>query len=172
MNRRQILVRMGALLIAVPASRVLTACGGEDMEDPDAGGGLPDAGRPDAGLPGAGRPDAGQPDAGQPGAGQPDAGQPGAGQPDAGQPDAGVLPPLTFISSVVNAHTHGFTLQVSEIDNPPPTGVNRDSALGAGHTHLVTLSAAELDTIAAGGTVTKETGDTFGHTHIFTFMRT
>lgn len=127
MERRGVLVRLGSVLLILPAARALSACGG-------------------------------------------DGGKTGQGGP-AGTPDSGDGGSRTYTSSVTGGHTHDFTLEMSEITSPPAGGISRDTTYAVDHDHEVELTEAELDTIGSGGTVTKVTGETNGHTHTFTFVR-
>jgi hypothetical protein len=80
-------------------------------------------------------------------------------------------PPMaqTYTSSSVAGHSHSLTLEGALFANPPAS-VSRQTTLVSGHTHSVTLSQDELRTIAAGGTVTKETSIDDSHLHTFTFV--
>jgi hypothetical protein len=71
---------------------------------------------------------------------------------------------LTFTSSVVLDHTHTFGIMVTAISSPPAAGRTT-----SGHSHVVTLSQMDLQTIEGGGTVTSTTSSAEGHTHTFTF---
>ncbi len=146
LQRRVVLVRLGALLLTLPASRVLFGCSSGDDGGRDAGTGAPDAGQADGGS--------------------------DAGSGDAGNGDAGTGPQsFTFTSTNVNGHTHTLIVQAEELNDTPASGVSRDTSEALGHTHNVELSELELDEIAAGGTVTVTTSVEDGHSHTFEFSR-
>ena len=77
---------------------------------------------------------------------------------------------ITSTSTVVNAHTHSANVPASDQLHPAETTYTSSSS--SSHTHMVTLTAAQLSTLASGGTVTitstssPVTGD---HRHDFTF---
>ena len=108
------IVKLGGLLLVLPAARVLMACGS------DSGGG----------------------------------------------PQT-----LTFVSSTDDGHTHSVGLQVTEITSPPSAGLEKTTSNVLAHTHTVTLTAADLDSINAGNTVTKTTSNDLNHTHTFDFKK-
>ena len=75
---------------------------------------------------------------------------------------------LSATSTVVNAHSH--TVNVPSSDQMKPADTTYTTSSSAGHTHTVTLTAAQLASIAAGGTVTVTTSvnaTTGNHTHDF-----
>lgn len=115
MNRREVIVKLGGLLLVLPAARVLMACGS------DSGGGGPQT--------------------------------------------------LTFVSSTDDGHTHSVGLQVTEITSPPSAGLEKTTSNVLAHTHTVTLTAADLDSINTGNTVTKTTSNDLNHTHTFDFKK-
>jgi hypothetical protein len=77
---------------------------------------------------------------------------------------------FTYTSSSVSGHEHQVTLEVALFASPPTSGVTRETTVADGHTHMVTLTMDELQTIAAGGTVSKDTTITQSHLHTFVFM--
>jgi len=74
-------------------------------------------------------------------------------------------------STVVNGHNH--TANVSASDQMHPANMTYSSSTTSAHDHIVTLTANQLSTIAAGGsvnvtsTVSTVTGT---HQHDFTFQ--
>ena len=80
---------------------------------------------------------------------------------------------LVFTSSCDLTHTHDFTLMTSELSTPPTAGVMRDSSADPfdNHTHSVTLTQAELMSIAGGTTVMKTTSLVNQHTHTYMFRK-
>ncbi len=74
-------------------------------------------------------------------------------------------------STVANGHTH--TLDIPASDQLHPIDFIYTSSSTLNHTHLVALTASDLSTIAAGGSVTilSATNATTGfHQHNFTFQ--
>jgi hypothetical protein len=85
-----------------------------------------------------------------------------------GQVDAAAAS-ITYTSSSVAGHTHQVTLETVLFSSPPSAGVSRDTTVVSGHSHVVMLTQAELQSIAAGSTVMKDTSIAQNHTHTFTF---
>ena len=78
---------------------------------------------------------------------------------------------IASVSTVVNAHTH--TVGVSASDQLHPATMTYTSSSSAAHDHMVTLTANQLSTLAAGGSVTVTSTNstvTGNHTHEFTFQ--
>jgi hypothetical protein len=78
---------------------------------------------------------------------------------------------LSATSTVVNGHSH--TINVSSSDQMKPVDTTYTTSSSAGHTHTVTLTASQLTSIAAGGTLTVTTSvsaTTGNHTHDFTLQ--
>jgi len=74
-------------------------------------------------------------------------------------------------STVVNSHTH--TANVPASNQLHPADTTYTSSTDSAHTHMVTLTANQLSTLASGGSVTVTS--TFNtvtgtHTHEFTFQ--
>jgi len=78
---------------------------------------------------------------------------------------------LTYTSNVVNAHTHTFSILMTEVTSPPAAGISHSTGPAAtdGHVHVVTLTQAQLASIGANGTVTMDTTVVENHSHTFTF---
>jgi hypothetical protein len=78
---------------------------------------------------------------------------------------------LTYTSNVVNAHSHNFSILMTEVSTPPAAGISRNTSPAStdGHVHVVTLTQAQLSQINANGTVTMDTSVTENHSHTFTF---
>lgn len=77
---------------------------------------------------------------------------------------------ITSTSTVVNSHTHSENVPSS--DQLHPADMTYTSSTSLSHTHMVTLTAAQLTTLAAGGSVTvTSTASTVtgNHQHDFTF---
>lgn len=78
---------------------------------------------------------------------------------------------LSVTSTVVNAHSHTINATASDQLHPADTTYTTSNAMG--HTHTLTLTAGQLSSIAAGGTVTVTSSmstTTGSHTHDFTFQ--
>jgi hypothetical protein len=74
-------------------------------------------------------------------------------------------------STNVNGHTHSANVPASDQVHPADTTYTSSTSLS--HAHMVTLTAAQLTAIAAGGSVTitsTESSVTGSHRHDFTFQ--
>jgi hypothetical protein len=74
-------------------------------------------------------------------------------------------------STVVNGHTHSANVPAS--DQLHPADTTYTSSNDAAHVHMVTLTAAQLTSIASGGSVTVTStvsSVTGNHSHDFTFQ--
>jgi hypothetical protein len=80
---------------------------------------------------------------------------------------------LVFTSSCDETHTHDFTLMTTELSSPPTSGIMRDTSIDPfdNHSHMVTLTQAELTMIEGGATVTKASTPTNGHDHTYMFRK-
>jgi hypothetical protein len=76
---------------------------------------------------------------------------------------------MSYTSSIVDGHSHSITLEASLFIGPP-LHLSRQTTEADNHTHLVMLTDGELRTIAAGGTVIKNTSINDSHLHTFTFV--
>jgi len=77
---------------------------------------------------------------------------------------------VTSTSNVVNGHTH--TANVPSSDQLHPADTTYTSSASLSHTHMVTLTTAQLTILASGGSVTvTSTASTVtgNHQHDFTF---
>src|SRR5712692_5368604 len=91
----------------------------------------------------------------------------GSGSPTSPSAVAGVL----STSTVVNAHSH--TVNVPASDQMHPVDMTYTSSSSLSHVHMVTLTASQLSTLAAGGavTVTSTVSTVTGnHSHDVTFQ--
>lgn len=69
------------------------------------------------------------------------------------------------------AHTHGVTVPAADLDGPAAAHVYA-TAPGGGHSHTISLTAAEMQTLRGGGVVNKTTqADGTGHQHTFVLDR-
>src|SRR5262245_46257237 len=78
---------------------------------------------------------------------------------------------VSSTSTVVNSHSH--TANVPASDQLHPADVTYTSSNSLSHVHMVTLTASELSTLAAGGSVrVTSTASTVtgNHQHDFTFQ--
>jgi len=76
---------------------------------------------------------------------------------------------ITYVSSNVAGHAHTVTLEVTLFSAPPSAGITRETSVASSHSHSVSLTMQELQAIAAGGTVSKDTTLVQSHTHTFVF---
>jgi hypothetical protein len=95
----------------------------------------------------------------------------GCGGSDDGDGDGGTGTALTFTSSVVMAHSHRVSIQMSELTDPPSGGVNRNTTVDDGHLHTVSLAEADLRARESGLEDSKETTRDNAHTHTFEFRK-
>lgn len=78
---------------------------------------------------------------------------------------------VTSNSTIVNSHSH--TANVPASDQLHPINTTYTSSTSLSHTHMVTLTTAQLASIASGGSVTiTSTASTVtgNHQHDFTFQ--
>lgn len=75
---------------------------------------------------------------------------------------------IVSTSTVVNGHTHQVT--VPDSDQMHPQDTTYTSTTAQAHQHMVTLTASQLSTLAAGGAVTVTSTQNDGHRHDFTFQ--
>lgn len=72
---------------------------------------------------------------------------------------------LVFTTSIEAGHQHTVSVPRSLLENPPEGELELATSVEAGHQHEVELTAAELDTLEDGGTITKTTSINDGHSH-------
>jgi len=96
---------------------------------------------------------------------------PGGGTNTPSGPSTPTATELDFTSSVVNGHSHDVTIQVSMLSDSPAGGDSLTTTNVNSHTHELVLTEAELDSIQAGQTVTRETSLDAGHTHTFALSK-
>ena len=70
-------------------------------------------------------------------------------------------------SSITLGHSHTLCVPLSDLDNPPATGATYSTGVTNGHQHQVTLTQAQLMSVAHGQTVTVMTSTVESHTHDF-----
>lgn len=68
-------------------------------------------------------------------------------------------------------HTHDYTIMDSDLATPPAAGLSDNTSPydDDQHVHTMVLTQADLQAIHAGQTVTKTSGTTLGHAHVFDF---
>jgi hypothetical protein len=77
------------------------------------------------------------------------------------------------VSTTDDMHSHSLCIPNADLTNPPAAGQTYLSSDNGAHTHKITLTAAQLATIASGGTVTVLSSndldplDNMQHTHSF-----
>jgi hypothetical protein len=100
-----------------------------------------------------------------------------SGTPDS---DAGVILPdedaatcdgVFSIGTVDDNHTHSLCVPTTDLKTPPAGGSTYTTSNTDGHTHPVTLTAAQLASIESGTTVTVTTGGTSPYPHTFTILK-
>jgi hypothetical protein len=140
MNRREFARYLGVTVIAIPAARLLSACGDDttttvtmDFSTAPGPGPTQDLSTPPA------------------------------------SPQDLAVASITYTSSTVNAHNHQVTLETSLFSNPPVPDTVRETTVSQAHSHTVTLTQAQLQSIGAGGTVSVTTSLVLEHVHTFTF---
>jgi hypothetical protein len=95
-------------------------------------------------------------------------------EPDQTPPDA---PPrvvgenVVYTSNQVNAHSHSFSVPTGAIANPPAAGISGNTTTAQLHEHSLVLTQADLQAASSGQTVKVSTGNTLGHTHVFTIVK-
>jgi hypothetical protein len=78
---------------------------------------------------------------------------------------------VTVTSSVNAGHTHQVTISAADIANPPAAGKTMDTTYSSGHTHSVTLTAQDYESIQSGNEATVESSSVSGHTHTFVIKK-
>ena len=89
---------------------------------------------------------------------------------------SGATGDITVTSSVTLGHTHQVTISGADIDNPPVGGrtittTTYTDAYYNSHSHTITLTQQDFQTIKDGGTVTVTTNVVNDHTHTFTIHK-
>lgn len=86
----------------------------------------------------------------------------------------GAVTGITGVSGPPNDHFHRATIPLSDVENPPTNGRSYVSTTDAGHSHVVTLTNAQLTTLQQNNGLVNVTSSTAGdnpHSHSFTFER-
>ena len=77
---------------------------------------------------------------------------------------------IVYTSTNVQSHMHTFGLAMAAIATPPADGVSGSTSNDGGHTHEVSISMAQLQSVGSGESVKVTTSSVSGHTHEFTFV--
>jgi|HubBroStandDraft_1064217.scaffolds.fasta_scaffold431974_1 hypothetical protein len=80
-------------------------------------------------------------------------------------------PGVDTVSTVVDAHTHSVCVLTSDLTAPPAAGATYTSTTALGHSHTITLTAAQLSSINSGQSVTVTSSSVEGHTHDFAIVK-
>ena len=92
---------------------------------------------------------------------------------DPGNSCAGTDP----LSTVNEGHTHSVCVPTSDMNSPPSAGATYTSSNDGNHTHTITLTAAQLSSIASGHSVTVTSSSDLdpttqvAHTHDWTITK-
>ena len=78
---------------------------------------------------------------------------------------------IIYTTSVDDSHSHTFGIDMSAFASPPTDGVSGQTSDEGDHTHAVTVSAAELQSVGVGQTVKVTTGSADGHTHVLMLVK-
>jgi len=78
---------------------------------------------------------------------------------------------ITVTSSVTLGHTHQVTISAADISSPPAADKIINTTAANGHYHTITLSPQDYQTLQSGGTVTVTTSVVNDHTHTFTIQK-
>jgi hypothetical protein len=73
---------------------------------------------------------------------------------------------FSVTSSVDGGHSHTIKILYDDIDNPPASDKTLTSS-STNHTHQITITATNYQTLKDGGTVTKTSTTDGGHSHTF-----
>lgn len=68
-------------------------------------------------------------------------------------------------------HSHGLTILLADLANPPAEGVTYTTGAAEGHTHRVAFSRKDLADIQGGTTVARLTTIDLGHQHTFSIRK-
>lgn len=72
---------------------------------------------------------------------------------------------FSVTSSNGTGHTHKITILLADVTTPPEGGKTITSS--GSHTHTVTLSKSDFESLASGQEITKTSSNSNGHTHTF-----
>lgn len=78
---------------------------------------------------------------------------------------------VIYTSSNVNLHSHTFAVAQSLVISPPSGGISGNTSEAQLHVHTLVITEEQLRQAAALQTVKVRTGDTLGHTHVFTIVK-
>jgi hypothetical protein len=74
-------------------------------------------------------------------------------------------------SSLVEGHAHDLCVPANDLSSPPGGGATYTTTTEDGHTHQVTLDAAQLAAVGRGEVVRVTTTTTEGHVHTYSLAR-
>jgi len=77
----------------------------------------------------------------------------------------------TFTSSNDSGHTHSITINKSEVQTPPASGISRETSTNSGHSHTFTMTQAQLTNVNNGGTEMCQTAMASSHMHTFSIAK-
>ena len=89
--------------------------------------------------------------------------------------DTPAAPPSTsatqvvYTSSTDDGHSHRYTVPTTAFASP--TDQQGDTTNDDGHVHSLSITAADLQNVQLGETVTVTTSEVEGHTHVFTLVK-
>jgi hypothetical protein len=90
---------------------------------------------------------------------------PGCSDDDADTGDESVL---VFTTSIEAGHQHTVSVPRTLLEDPAQGETELLTTVDSGHQHEVELTAAELDTLEDGGSISKTTSINDGHSHSIT----
>ena len=74
-------------------------------------------------------------------------------------------------SSITLGHSHTLCVPLSDLDDPPAAGATYSTGVTEAHQHQVTLTRAQLMSVAQGQTVNVMTSTVESHTHEFAVQK-
>jgi hypothetical protein len=89
--------------------------------------------------------------------------------------DGPAAPPTTsgsnaeYTSNIVDDHSHMFDIALTTFATP--TAIQGETTFDDGHSHAVSVSAADLQQVESGQTVMVTTATSEGHTHVLALVK-
>ena len=77
---------------------------------------------------------------------------------------------IVYTSNIVDEHSHTFGLDMSALVMPPAAGVSGSTSSDSGHTHALSISAEQLQSVSSGQSVKVTVQSASGHTHVLTLV--
>jgi hypothetical protein len=96
----------------------------------------------------------------------------GMSAPDGNGPAA---PPITsganaeYTSNIDDGHSHTFDIALATFS--APVDIQGQTSVDEGHSHAASISAADVQQVESGQTVTVTTATSDGHTHVLTLVK-